>query len=194
MQTPRTHKRSLGTTFDTIASHSHHASIIAYTLARSEGLTHAEGMKALSMAVFHDLAEARTGDLDFIAKNYTHDNEEKAVNDQFMDLEFKNDLKNLLAEYEKRETLTAKCAKDADSLAQIYHEWVLTWQGNKLAENWFEGDFIARVPYLYTKSAIALAHSMKKSNPNEWWWSEFVSKDGKAKNMNHLLGKKYIKK
>jgi 5'-deoxynucleotidase YfbR-like HD superfamily hydrolase len=38
------------------------------------------------MATFHDLAEARTGDHDFIAKNYNQCDEEKAIHDQFNDI------------------------------------------------------------------------------------------------------------
>lgn len=194
MLTSRTHKRSLGTTFDTIASHSHHVSIIAYCVARMDGLSHADGMKALAMATFHDLAEARTGDLDFIAKNYVTDDEARAISDQFKNISFGGDLEKLLAEYEARKTPVSKCAKDADSLAQIYHEWVLMWQGNKLAERWFKGDFIARIPHFHTASAKKLANLMKNSNPNEWWWSEFITKSGNAKNMAHLLGKNYKKR
>ena len=189
LQTPRSHKRTLGTAFDTVASHSHHVSIIAYCISRMEGLSHEDGLKTLAMAAFHDLAEARTGDLDLISKHYTKDDEAKAINDQFKGIEFGNDLEKLLKEYISRRTKVAKCAKDADSLAQMYHEWALTWQGNKLAEQWFEDDFIDRVPNMYTESARKLANSMKKSNPNEWWWAEFINKDGGAKNLKHLLGK-----
>jgi len=194
MLTPRTHRRSLGTSFDTVSSHSHLASIISYCISRMEGLSHEEGLKALAMAAFHDLAEARTGDLDFISKNYSKDDEEKAVKDQFKNVEFGKDLKKLLDEYEARKTLVAQCAKDADSLAQMYQEWVLTWQGNKLAEQWFKGDFVERVPNMHTASARKLANSMKKSDPNEWWWNELVTKEGKAKKIKHLLGKNFRKR
>jgi putative hydrolase of HD superfamily len=193
LQMPRSHLRTLGTAFDTVASHSNHASIIAYCLARMEKFSHQEAMKALSMAAFHDLAEARIIDLDFISKNYAEDNEEKAIKDQFRGIDFGKDLEDLLEEYNKRKTKISRVAKDADSLAQIYHEWVLGWRGNKLAEKWFKGDFIARVPYFYTKSAQKVARAMKGSNPNEWWWREFVTKEGRAKKMSHLLGRGYKK-
>jgi len=75
----------------------------------------------------------------------------------------------------------------------MYHEWVLAWQGNKLAEQWFDGDFIARVPYMFTNTAKKLAFSMKKSNPNEWWWREFVDKDGNPNTKEHLVGLNYKK-
>lgn len=189
MLMPRSHNKQLGTTFDTVASHSHHVSIIAYCVSRMEGLTHEQAMKSTVMAVFHDLAEARTGDLDFVAKHYAKNDEEQAVKDQFSGFDFGKDLEDLIKEYEDRETLEAKCAKDADSLEQLYQEWVLMWQGNKLAQKWFESDFNDRVPGLRTESAKKLAHEMKESNPQEWWWSQFTQ-DGQAIDREKLLGKK----
>lgn len=189
MLMPRSHKRSLGNTFDTVASHSHHVAIIAYCIARMENLSHEQAMKALTMATFHDLAEARTGDLDFVAKHYGKPDEEKAVHDQFDGFAFGNDLKTLIAEYEERATLEAKCAKDADSLEQVYQEWVLMWQGNKLAQKWFEADFKDRIPNMRTESAKKLAYAMQDSNPHEWWWSQFV-KDDMAIDQEKLLGKR----
>jgi len=146
-------------------------------------------MKTVTMAVFHDLAEARTGDLDFVAKHYDTSDEEKALEDSFSGIDFGKDLINLMKEYEDRETLEAKCAKDADSLEQIHQEWVLMWQGNKMAQKWFESDFKDRVPGLKTESAKKLAYAMKESNPQEWWWSQFV-KDDMAIDREKLLGKK----
>lgn len=187
MQMPRSHNRNLGYTYDTVASHSYHVAIIAYCLARMEKLTHEEGLKAMSMGVLHDLAEARTGDLDFIEKNYAVVDEEKAVKDQFAGIDFGKDLENVIKEYEERETLVAKCAKDADTVEQVYLEWVLSWQGHRLAEKWFQGDFIHRLPYLRTESAKKILIKMKDSNPHEWWWSEFIDK---TINYEHLNSKK----
>ncbi len=189
MLMPRSHNKQLGTTFDNVASHSHHVAVIAYCLCRMEDLTHEQAMEATTMAVFHDLAEARTGDLDFVAKHYAENDEEKAVEDQFSGFDFGKDLKDLIDQYEERDTLVAKCAKDADSLDQIYQEWVLMWQGNKLAGIWFESDFKDRVPGLRTESAKKLAYAMKESNPQEWWWSQFV-KDNMAIDREKLVGKK----
>lgn len=188
MEMPRTHVRNLGNnTPDTIASHCYQVSIIAYCLARMEGLSHESGLKAMSMGTLHDLAEARTGDADFVAKNYVTIDEERALQDQFAGLPFGEDLLKLLHEYEERESMEAKCAKDADIIAQMYIEWVLTWRGNKLAERWFEGDFIHRVPFLRTESAKEMALEMKDSHPHEWWWAEFVDK---GVNREHLNSKK----
>jgi putative hydrolases of HD superfamily len=185
---PRSHKKNLGNTFDSVASHSHHASIIAYCLGRMEGLPHENALKAMGMAAFHDVAEARTGDFDFVAKHYGKTDESRAVADQFSGIEFGEDLSKLINEYEIRESIEAKCAKDADSLEQMYQEWVLMWQGNKMAEKWFLSDFKDRVPNLRTESAKDIAYQMKDSNPQEWWWSQFV-KDDMAIDKEKLLGK-----
>jgi putative hydrolase of HD superfamily len=189
MNLNRSHKKFLGTTFDTVASHSHHTAIIAYALVRMENLSHEEALKAVAMAVFHDVSEARIGDLDFIAKHYAEVDVSKANNEQFFDLPFADDLKNLVLEYEDRQTLIAKCTKDADSLDQLYQEWILMWQGNKMAEKWFMSDFNDRVPGLKTESAKKIANEMKGADPQDWWWSQFMENDT-AKDMEKLIGKK----
>lgn len=189
MHFPRSHIKSLGNTFDTVASHSHHVSIIAYCIARMENLTHEEAIKSMAMATFHDLPEARTGDLDFVAKHYGETDDAKAISDQFADLPFADDLKNLMTEYENRDTLISKCAKDADSLEQMYQEWFLMWQGNLMAKKWFDSDFNDRVPAFRTESAKKIALQMKDSHPQEWWWSEFMENDA-AKDLEKLNGKK----
>ena len=191
MQTYRSHKRHLNSSFDNIASHSYLVSVMSYCITRMEGLAEKDAMKAVTMAVIHDFPEARTGDLDFVSKNYVKSNVNKAVRDQFKNLKYGKDLINLFEEYESRNTKISQIVRDADSLAQIYHEWVLAWQGNKLAEKWFQGEFIARIPYLFTNTAKKLAHAMKDSNPNEWWWKELVDKEGNAKTKEHLLGKNF---
>lgn len=187
MQMPRSHKRHLGTTFDTVSSHSHHVAIIAYCLARLEGLTHQQGLESMAMGVLHDNAEARTNDLDFLAKHYASTNEEKAINDQLKDLPFSDDLKKLIHEYEQRESLTAKCAKDADTIDQLYQQWMMMYQGNKMAERWHLENYQTRVPYLRTESAKQLAYAMIESHPHEWWFNDV---NGDKLNLDLLNGKK----
>ena len=173
---PRTHKRTLGTTFDTVASHSFHVAILAYTIARMEKLSSQQALEAMAMGLLHDLSEARTGDMDFPARMYTTVDESRAVKDQFAGISFGSDLENLIIEYETRKTEVSQCAKDADSLQQFYLEWVLTWQGNKIAEKWYKNDLKIRIPGMFTKSAKKLARLIKSSSPQEWW-VEFVNAD-----------------
>jgi 5'-deoxynucleotidase YfbR-like HD superfamily hydrolase len=101
-------------------------------------MTNEQAYKCMAMATFHDVAEGRTGDHDFFAKNYNVCDEDKAIKDQCAGLPFESDLHDLLTEYEERQTIESKIVKDADSLAQTFHERVLMRQGNKMAEQWFE--------------------------------------------------------
>lgn len=183
MQTKRSHHRNLGNTFDTTASHSFHAAIIGYSIARMEKLSHSEASQVCLMGLIHDIAETLTGDLDFITKNYAKIDEKRAVVDQFKDLEYGKDLINSIKEYEERKTLGSQCAKDADLIEQMYQEWVLMWQGNKLAEKWFTGKLKLVVPKLYTKSAKKLVKAMTKSDPQEWWYKELSGDNYNSKNL-----------
>lgn len=183
MQIPRTHQKNLGNTYDTVALHSYHSALIAYCLCRMEKLSHEDALKAMAMGLLHDLPEARTGDLDFARKNYSKVDEEKAIKDTYAGIPFAHDLEKIVNEYEERKSVILQCAKDADLIEQMYQEWVLMWQGNKLAQKWFEDKQKLTVPKLYTKSAKAIIKSIKTSNPQEWWWSEFVTKNYKSKNL-----------
>ncbi|MBN1262873.1 MAG: HD domain-containing protein [Candidatus Pacebacteria bacterium] len=186
---PRSHQYHLGNAFDTVASHSYQCSVIAYVLSQMEGLSHKDGLKCVSMALFHDLVEARTGEIGFIAKHYVKIDENKALTKQVEGIKFGQNIKSLFDEYERQETRIAKIVKDADSLTQIYTEWVMMWQGHKLAQKWFESDFNDRVPAMNTASAKKIVYLMKESNPNEWWWSELMENDA-AIDKDRLLGMK----
>lgn len=153
---PRSHVRNLWTAFDTIASHSYHVATIAYILCKLEWLSNEDAQKACTIGVFHDLAEARTWDHDFVSKNYNTCDEHQTIHDQFLNAPDSEWLNNLLSEYESRASQVAQCTKDADMLAQMYHTWVLHRQGNKLAKQRLDGDKRARVPHLYTESVKKL--------------------------------------
>jgi 5'-deoxynucleotidase YfbR-like HD superfamily hydrolase len=183
----RTHQRSLINTFDTVASHSHHVGIIAYSLCRMEKLSHEDGLKALAMGSLHDAQEARTGDFDLAAKHYGKTDEEKAFNDLISGLPFGSELKELFSEYEERETLLSKCVKDADAIEQLYEIWILTNLGNQLASRWFKDFYKDIVPYLRTKSAKKIAMLFKGAHPHDWWYEDLVQS---GKRNTYLNGKK----
>lgn len=183
MLMPRSHKKNLGTSYDTIASHSFHVAIIALTIAKIEWLSDEDANRCAVTWLLHDLAEARTWDHDFIAKNYNICDEKKAVDDQFRNLWFDNNFHNQIEEYESMESMRSKIVKDADQLAQIYHEWSLMRQGNKLAQQRYEWDLEKRVPYLFTQSAKDIVKRMETSNPNERRRDEFVIKNYRQENL-----------
>ncbi len=98
-----------------VADHSLRVCFIALILAKREK---ADVTKVMQMALSHDLTEIRTGDPHPWQKPYvTHDNE-KAANDMLGETSLK-DLLPYMQEYEARQSLEAKCVKDADMITAL---------------------------------------------------------------------------
>lgn len=151
---------------DNLSTHSYLVTWIAYLLAKHEK---ANIEKVLLMAMSHDIAETRTGDIAWINKMYVKAYEDEAIDDMFpADLDYLN-IKTLLTEYAKRESIEAKCVKDADRMAQmiVLQEQVFTF-GNQQAKEWLEKneDWI-NSNYL-TEYGRRLALTVYKTPVNNW--------------------------
>ncbi|MBU1110153.1 HD domain-containing protein [Patescibacteria group bacterium] len=79
----RMHSQVLRLADETIAEHSFRVAIIAMVLAELEGVNKEKVMK---MGLFHDLAEARTGDANFVHKLYVSQDEKRAYTDQLQSI------------------------------------------------------------------------------------------------------------
>jgi putative hydrolases of HD superfamily len=168
----RMHAQVIFSSNDTIASHSFRTAIIAYLLADLEGV---DKNKALKMALFHDIPEARTGDANFINKFYSKQKEKLAYQNQTKNIPGEEEIKYLLNELSERKTKEAIIAKDADILDQI------SLQKEVLGEK--PEDFLLwhnhAAKKLKTKSAKLLAESIKNRNPMQWFYNldEELKKD-----------------
>lgn len=89
-KTPRTGYQFLGSGSESVAAHSFRATILGYVLAGME--SGADIDKTIRMCLFHDLAEARTGDHNYVNKKYVAVDERKALQDQTRDLPFGDDI------------------------------------------------------------------------------------------------------
>jgi putative hydrolases of HD superfamily len=182
---PRMHRQVLlnEDMTDTIASHSYRVAVIAWFLAKIEN---ADPFKCITMGIFHDIAEARTGDHNWIHKKYIKVYEDEVIQDQFGSLPFP-DLKELVEEYEKRESKEAIVTKQADILDQILLLREYEWQGNKEAMIWLYGkDSLngngsnkgqAQLNKLTLPSAIELGKMIYEVSPSEWWENLWTSKN-----------------
>ncbi|MGD9506802.1 MAG: HD family hydrolase, partial [Syntrophobacteraceae bacterium] len=77
--TPRSGFQFLGSGEESVAEHSFRATVIGYTLARLSG--DADPFKVVSLCLFHDLPEARTGDMNYVNKRYVQVDENAAIDD-----------------------------------------------------------------------------------------------------------------
>lgn len=157
----RSHRQMIAEVSDNISDHSFRVAIIGMILAELEKC---DASKVMKMCLFHDVAEARTGDANFINQQYVELNEDEARIDQMESLPIAEEVLNLLEEYEKRETKESIAAKDADLLDQMVLQQEYFFkdkQNGKIWQNHSEKS-------LKTESAKILAEKIRQSNPFEW--------------------------
>ena len=115
-KTPRTGYQFLGNGHENVAAHSFRVAVIGYVLSRIAG---ADQRKVTDMCLFHDLGEARTGDHNYVNKQYVTAEEARAERDAASNAPCGKEIEALLSEFRTGETLEAKLAHDADQLDLI---------------------------------------------------------------------------
>jgi len=163
-RTPRTGFQFLGSGAESVAEHSFRTAIIGYTLAKLDG--QADAARVMQLCLFHDLPEARTGDLNYVNKKYVKADEARAVADLAATLPFGDDYQATLQEFAAGATLEARLAHDADQLEMILALKEYKDLGNRNADEWY--------PYslkrLCTEAARSLATTIWETDSSRWWF------------------------
>ncbi len=171
----RTGYQFLGPGKESVAEHTFGVMCIAWTLAQ---LTpEADEGRLLAMCLVHDLPEARMGDLNSVQKHYVTANEKMVVDHMTRGLPFGPDLQALLDEFNARETLEARLARDADQLAFLLDLKALSDMGYAAPHKW-AGHVQER---LQTAAGIKLSASIAETEWDSWWLKIFIDSDGKGK-------------
>lgn len=165
-RTPRTGFQFLGTGGESVAEHSLRTAITGYVLAKMADS--ADLHKVVLMCLFHDLVEARTGDLNYVNKKYVSADEDAAARDMTENLPFGTEIFNLLDEFNRRESVESILAHDADQLELILELKELGDLGNPYAKDWLT----AAVKRLQSDEAARLARSILNSEFCGWWFKE----------------------
>lgn len=165
-KTPRSGFFFLGSGEQSVAEHTNRVCYIGFALANISGKV--DVSKVLEMCLFHDLAEARVSDLNYVHQKYNKKDEELAIKDLISELPFGDKIDKILHEYETRESYESKLAKDADNL-----EFILSLKeqidiGNERAESWIE----SAVKRLKTKEAQDLVKTIIKTDSDRWWYGD----------------------
>lgn len=149
---------------DTIAAHSLRAAQIAYVLARLENCDEAD--RVVSMLVFHDMAEARIGDIHKVANRYLTFDEASVVEEQVNPLEeIGSEIHSRWLEAETGDSDAGQIAKDADLLEQALTAREYIEQGHLACEDWLNNIR----PRLKTKMAKELLAALTESSSTDWW-------------------------
>jgi putative hydrolases of HD superfamily len=169
-RTPRSGFFFLGSGQQSVAEHINRVTYIGFTLGlMTEGV---DVGKILKMCLLHDLHESRISDLNYVHQKYTERLEEKALKDLTGTLPFGKEIEALVEEYEARETMEARLAKDADRL-----EWLMALKeqldtGNARAASWMDSAH----KRMDTDIAKQLAQKIMNTESDHWW---FANKDDK---------------
>jgi len=165
-RTPRTGFQFLGSGAESVAEHIFRTVYIGYTLAHLS--KDADTEKLIKMCLFHDLPEARTGDLNYVNKKYVKADESKAVNDLTETLPFGDEIKELILEFMKGESIEAQLAHDADQLELILALKEYKDLGNKYADEWL----VFAIKRLKTDIAHQLSKTILETDSSLWWFSD----------------------
>ncbi len=150
---------------ESVADHSFRTGIIARFLADLEG---ADAEKVLTMALFHDIPEARINDMHKVAQRYVDLDEaqNRAATEQAQSLPEPSGLHiaDIFAEMTAMETLEARVAKDADHLECLFQAREYLALGHPV-EDWIKNARQA----LHTASAKKIADAACDLAPYDWW-------------------------
>jgi putative hydrolase of HD superfamily len=165
-RTPRSGFQFLGSGAESVAEHIFRTTYIGYALGSMVRNINVD--RLIKMCLFHDLPEARTGDLNYVNKKYVVADEKRAVKDLAETLPFGEEIQELIREYEEGKTEESKLARDADQLEMILALKEYKDIGNKYADEWL-GFSMKR---LKTARAKDLARVILETDSSLWWFSD----------------------
>jgi putative hydrolase of HD superfamily len=157
------HRFHLGNVAD-LADHHFRVLWLALIIAKREKVV-VDTEKMMKMALVHDIAESRTGDVDYIARQYVDRHEELGITDMLADTSIETEFLDLWHEYEKRDCLEAHIVKDADNLDVDLEIREQRQTGNVLAEKWAASPAEFGKRKFFTKTALQMSEAIRGSNP-----------------------------
>jgi putative hydrolases of HD superfamily len=160
------HRFHMSTVGD-LADHHFRVLWLSLLIARRENAD-VDTAKMMKMALVHDIAESRTGDADYLARQYVERNEALGISDMLADTTLEKEFLDLWHEYEKRECLESKIIKDADNLDVDLEIREQASLGHTLPQAWSVTDARAKGPQLFTKTARELFAQIQNSDPHDW--------------------------
>ena len=144
--------------------HSFRVAWLAWLIAVREG---ADVGRVIQLALLHDTAETRTGDVNYLSRMYCRRDDAAAMRDQFADTTLSGDAAELWAEYEARETLESRIVKDADTLDCDLELQELRHEGAGLYAALRDTRDVP-ASKLFTRSARQLFDTIYDADPHRW--------------------------
>ncbi len=118
--------------------------------------------------MLHDLPESRTGDTNYLTRQYVTQNEDRAIADIFRDTVIKKEFAALYKEYKLRKSLESKVVKDADTLDVDLELSEMKAEGHTLPGDFKPHRKLNYEKRLYTMSAKKLWKQIQSASPYDW--------------------------
>lgn len=160
---------------ESVAEHSFRTAVVAYVLAQMEGV---DANKAATLALFHDVPETRIGDIPSVGKRFVQTAPAEdviATQTASMPAALAGPIRDLIAEFEAKESPEAMCAKDADKIECLLQAREYQAQGYRLAQPWVD----TMVTAVRTESGRQLVRAAL-ATPVDEWWRDIVSSYGQT--------------
>lgn len=165
-KTPRSGFQFLGSGGESVAEHVLRTLFVGYALCKMEG--NLDEIKVLKICLFHDLPEARTGDMNYVNKKYVNVKEQKAVEELAKTLPFGGDVKKHINEFNDKKSRESIIAHDADQLALILQLKEYGDLGNKYSEEWIQ----FAIQRLQTENGKKMANCILRTDSSDWWFKD----------------------
>jgi len=165
-KTPRSGYQFFGSGDESVAEHILRTIFVGYAMSRLE--KDADELKIIKMCLFHDLPEARTGDMNYVNKKYVTVDEGKAVHELTKSLSFGGDIHDILKEFNEKKTKESLLAHDADQLSLILQLKEHGDLGNKYSGEWIS----FAVKRLCTDMGKRMAEIILQTDSTDWWFKE----------------------
>jgi putative hydrolase of HD superfamily len=151
---------------ESVADHTFRAALIAMTLAAMAG---ADPDRAATLALLHDLPEARLGDMHHLTRRYLDEPKpfSRVIDDQTAALPApaRDLIRTRAAEWLDQDTPEARIARDADALDAILHVRESLTDRPDLQDRWI--DYLAES--LTTDAGRTLLAEIRTTDPDDWW-------------------------
>lgn len=165
---------------ESVAEHSFRTGVLAYLIATIEG---ADAERAATLGLFHDLPEARSGDVPSVGQPYVTTTDARQIAaDQAGELPhmLAEHIRELIAEHEGAKTPAATpealCSRDADKLDCLLRAREYQAAGNTLVQPWIDSMAAA----VTTETGKRLAIAAQEVSPGVWW-AEFAARFGQKR-------------
>lgn len=162
----RTWQRFLNPDFQNLAEHHLRVMWIALIIAKHEKVENTD--KIMKMALIHDIPESRTGDVDYLSRQYVERNEALGLDDMLGGTAVQEEFTKLWHEYEKRECIEAKIVKDADNLDVDMELMEQKARGMTIGDILADNRKVVHEHKLFTKTAKQLIKAIQATDPHDW--------------------------